>query len=135
VLYVAADLLRGGDDLEPGHRVAGAEQAPARVGLHAPTGPIRLPARERFRFLAIGVAVYVRGRGSVSPVGCALRTPTPSAMFGRTNKGSVASMAIAVRSNSQNQALSALLFLSGAGWLPNPRGVQVAPPGNPTTES
>ena len=47
------------------------------------------------------VARNTLDRGSASPVGYALRTPTPSAMFGRTNKGSVASMAIAIRSNGQ----------------------------------
>src|SRR5258705_7838958 len=45
------------------------------------------------------VARKTLDRGSASPVGYALRTLSHSAMFGRTNIGSVANMAIAIRSN------------------------------------
>ena len=47
------------------------------------------------------VARNTLDRGSASPVGYALQTPSHSAMFGRTNIGSVANMAIAIRSNGQ----------------------------------
>ena len=87
------------DDRRPAPAGRGRPRRPAGPAL-SPTGPPALAIRAQ-RAVPAGQWVSLAVVSSASPLGYGLRIPTPSAMFGRTNKGSVASMAIAIRSNGR----------------------------------